>query len=294
MLDRLEFLVSEALVSLRRNTWMTFAAISTATLALFLLGGLGYAYLRLSSYVRNVTEKFEIAVFMIDGFDRGDVDAVSSKISEIEGVKSLEFVPKEVGGERFLEDNPDLDVGSYGLDPEEIFPDRFDVQVDSLDEAQSVAARLDSIAEVRQDGVSYADINLDLAMQTLAFLRWLAIGIGGLMLVTCGVLIYNAIRMTIVARRREIRIMELVGASRATVAVPLLFEGVLQGFVGGAIATLLLIFAHGTIASLVASMSNQAQVPAFPVLSTLLILSGAGAIYGLICSAISVRAPRGQ
>jgi cell division protein FtsX len=69
MLDHIEFLLSEAFMAIRRNFLMSFAAISTAAVALFLLGGLGYVYMRLNTFTTEVSKKFEMKVWLKDHID---------------------------------------------------------------------------------------------------------------------------------------------------------------------------------------------------------------------------------
>ena len=112
------------------------------------------------------------------------------------------------------------------------------------------------------------------------------------MLVTSGILIYNAIRMTVLARRREIRIMQLVGATRFMVWAPMLIEGIVQGAIGGTLAALVLWSAHSIVqATIVKSLYAFSQMAAFPVNQAFLVLGLAGASYGLVCSMIAVREP---
>jgi cell division transport system permease protein len=113
------------------------------------------------------------------------------------------------------------------------------------------------------------------------------------MLLTGGILIFNSIRLTIVARRKEMLIMQLVGAARSTIRVPLLIEGMIQGTLGGVVASLLLWPAYEVVQSLgktLAFLSESAA--AYPAMGVFFSLSGIGAVYGLICSAIAVREPR--
>ena len=112
------------------------------------------------------------------------------------------------------------------------------------------------------------------------------------MLVTSGILIYNAIRMTVLARRREIRIMQLVGATRFMVWAPMLMEGIVQGAIGGLLAALVLWFAHGVVqVTVVRSLYAFSKLGQFPVGQAIFFLGVAGAVYGLVCSMVAVREP---
>jgi cell division transport system permease protein len=105
------------------------------------------------------------------------------------------------------------------------------------------------------------------------------------------VLIYMAIRLTVLSRRLEIRVMQLVGASRLTMQVPFLFEGIVQGAVGGLWATFMIWVAHQVLVGYVATFQSIDSVPALPVSAFLGVLVGAGALYGLLCSSLAVNTP---
>ena len=85
MLDRFEFLVGEAMVALRRNGLMTFAAISTIAVSLFLLGGLGYAYLRIEEFARTLPSKFEMRVFLREGTNYAQITETATAIRQMPG-----------------------------------------------------------------------------------------------------------------------------------------------------------------------------------------------------------------
>jgi cell division transport system permease protein len=125
-------------------------------------------------------------------------------------------------------------------------------------------------------------------------MRWLGLVIAGLLFVTAGVLIFNAIKLTITHRRREIRIMQLVGASYLTVRVPFLIEGLVQGLTGGAFAALMLYGAQHVFQNFLMTLSTKTHLVAFPWGQAILILGGVGAAYGLICSGLAIASTRGQ
>lgn len=287
MLDRLEFLFGEALSALRRNTWMTFAAVTTSAMALFLLGGIAYLYLSIQNYAETLPGRFEVRVFLREGMKSDEISRAATKIREIDGVASAQWIPRAQAWAKMRQQMPEQTKGF-----ENPLPDGFNVRLVELEGADAVIAKLRALPFVPPDGVSYLRAEMRLIDQVLALLRWLGAGLGGLMLLTAGVLIYNAIRLTIVARRREMRIMRLVGATRATVVMPLLIEGVMQGAIGGALAGVLVGAAHGGVAWVLRTQTAFGQAGAFPWVSYSLVLALIGAGYGLVCSGLAVRDPR--
>jgi cell division transport system permease protein len=114
-------------------------------------------------------------------------------------------------------------------------------------------------------------------------------GLVALLLVATGILIYNAIRLAVVSRRLEIRIMQLVGASRFVVRFPFLIEGLLQGVTAGAVAGLLMLLAVRVVSSQLA-LQGIPFAP-FPTTRAIDLMVTAGAGYGLVCSFVAVRVP---
>lgn len=287
MLDRIEFLLSEAFIALRRNGLMTFAAMSTAAVSLFLLGGLGYVYFRASQYATTVTGKFEMAVYMKMDLPRDQAQAAAEKIKAMPGVRSVKLITKESW---WRQEQKDVQVSDVGLDNP--LPDMLRVTLADVNRADQLAKDIQAMPEVYEpNGVDYSKDAQQLMSQMLLIVRWLGGALGTLLLVTAGILIYNAIRLTVIARRREIRIMQLVGASYATIWTPFVIEGSIQGAVGGLVAALLLWAAQGALQQEIHSISVSATFPSFPVFPLMLLLMAIGAGYGFICSSFAVREP---
>jgi cell division transport system permease protein len=290
LLDRLEFLLSEAFVSLRRNTWMTFAAITTAAMALFLLGGLAFTLAGLNRLVGGMGDRVEMKVFIKDSVPADKAKELKEKLLKVDGVSTVRYVSKEDGLKQFLKDNPNVDV--TGLELDNPLPNSYVVRVKEDKAFNEVAWAIQALPEVEPDGIKFPAEEKEFLSGLMRAVPWFGITTGGIMLITSGILIYNTIRMAIVARRREIRIMNLVGATRAMVWTPLLIEGVVQGAVGGLLAALVLWGAHRIIDRAVFSkLDALGGLAQFPVQTALLWLLLAGAAYGLVCSLIAVRDP---
>lgn len=287
MFDRIEFLISEAFVALRRNTWMTFAAITTATTALFLLGGLTFVFLTISKSANDLQQRIEIRVFMKEGAEKDAISQAIQKIAQIPSVKEATLIPRDVAWKEYKAKFPDIVE-----DLENPLPDSIRVRITSATSAPDIARRIQAMPGVEPNGVRYMDEARQVVSDSLKTLRWLGISLGVVMLLTAGILIYNTIRMTIVARRREIRIMHLVGATRFTIATPMVIEGVVQGAIGGLVAAGLIWACHTGFQRLLSDLAVTARLDAFPVSTWVIALAVAGSTYGLICSSFAMRDPR--
>lgn len=290
MLDRIEFLIVEAMVAMRRNTWMTFAAVTTAAMALFFLGGMGYVMLGLANFVADLGKKVEMKAFVRDTVTDAQAKALGDKILKLDGVASVRFVSRAAGLAEFVKENPSIDV--RGLEIDNPLPNAYVVNVRDMKQFKSVAATLGQFKEIEPGGVKFPAEEQNFMADTLRIVPVLGLILGTLMLLTSGVLIYNAIRMTVLARRREIKIMQLVGATRFMVWAPMLIEGVVQGAFGGALAACVLACAHWTVqVTLIRNLTAMGRPIDFPLMTALVVLSCAGAVYGLVCSAMAVRGP---
>jgi cell division transport system permease protein len=286
MLDRIEFLVTEAFTSLRRNTWMTFSAVTTSATALMLLGGLGLIYMSILDFAQSLPSKLEMRAIMKMDLPDEQVEEVGRRIREIPQVAGVELVPREEAWEKARQSFP---AETEGM--ENVLPDAYKVTMRDVGQADEIADAIEKIPG--QDGVEYFREEYNLIDQTVRLIRLIGAALGGMMLLTSGVLIYNSIRLAIVARSKEIRIMQLVGAARSTIWIPLLIEGFVQGALGGVLAATVLWPAYNTVQSMSESLAFLGDSKSnYPALLAYSYLVGIGAFYGLLCSMIAVRERR--
>src|SRR5205823_4538531 len=96
LLDKLEFLITESFKTFNRNGLMTFAAISTVAISMFLLGGLGYSYYRIKAYADEAfPNQFTMEVFLKTGTTYDQIKDTAQQIRNVAGVKSAVLIPKE-------------------------------------------------------------------------------------------------------------------------------------------------------------------------------------------------------
>jgi cell division transport system permease protein len=290
MLDRIEFVLGEAFVALRRNGWMTFAAVTTAAMALFLLASLALTYFGLSQVAEQAGKRLTVRVFLRDGHSQDAASVLRDRILAIRGVAAVRYVPKDIGLEEFQRQNPGIDV--TGLREQNPLPDCFHVSIKDQESFESVVKQLQALPDVEPDGVKYPSDVQEFVRDVRRLVPMVGLTLGIVMLATSGILIYNAIRMTVMARRREVGIMLLVGARRPMVWAPMVLEGLVQGLLGGLFAGLVLLALHSVVNGLLASrMGPQFAIPVLPAGPVFAVLGLVGAAYGVMCSLIAVREP---
>ena len=241
----LAFCVGRALQGIRRNALMSLAAIATMLLMLLLLAGFWLLQAGLEAGVSYVEEKVEIVADLRDvpGADAVLVvqaQALAADVAALPEVRDVHYVSKDEALARFrqrLQDRGQVDLTGY-LDRNPL-PASLEVSLVDPRDYQSVVDLLASRTEVVESVVEVQQLIERLTSVTNVLRTG---GIVVLVLVGIVVLfiIVNTIRLAVVARREEIEIMRLVGASDAFIRWPFIFEGAFVGLLGAAAALAIL------------------------------------------------------
>jgi cell division transport system permease protein len=282
MFDRILFIFSEALTALVRNRYVALLAVITTGVALYVLGGLGWAYSELTTYGNSLTGKFEMRVHLRETVQPAEVSAVAKELRALPGVASVVWIPKDRAWAKFVAEQPEF----KGI--ENPYTESLKLTLNDLGQGDTVAQKARSLPPVDENGVNYMREEQRLVDQVLHLLRWLGTVAGTLLSLIAGVQIFSVVRLTAMSRKVEMRIMQLVGASHITTYGPFVIEGIVQGVLGGGLAWLLLRLTHGQIANVIPVWDSLSKVPAFPTMILLKTLVGAGAAYGMVCSLLAL------
>jgi cell division transport system permease protein len=283
----LGFFLAEALKNLRLNLLMSITAVTT-TFICILVFGLGLLVsAHIQSIIGSVREDVSVEAFMPNATSQ-EVDALANEVETWPEVANVTRVSEEQAFAEFkdkFEDQPDLyrdlDLG--------VFPPSIQIQLEDPHRASAVAARLKEQGFTERN-LSYPQQTIDRLNSITSYVIWGLYGATLLFLVASVLLISNAIRLSIFARRKEIEVMKLVGASDGFVRTPFVFEGLLQAFAGACFAAFAVIW----INLLFVDWSHNA-LPYVPIssdavnaFSTLLLLISVGVAIGVIGSFLSV------
>lgn len=234
MIDRLRFVLLETWESLTRNATMQAAAISTACVALVLLGGAGMALYKLDAAAQALPSQFEAEVFLKMSATREQAMELKAQIEKMPEIARVTLTPREVAWEQEkqkLADKVNL------ADLPNPLPDKLTVRVRTPELLPTVSKQIAQSPLVEEVTDSRQELQTVLAISRLV--RWIGLGAGGMLLLAALVLIYNTVRLTIFSRQREVRVMALLGATLRSIRLPFILEGMIQGAVGGALAATL-------------------------------------------------------
>jgi cell division transport system permease protein len=239
MARRFNYFFRETAMGLRRNGLIAFAAVSSVFVSLFLLGAALLVGRQVGIIVDYSTAKVEVSVFLKDSITRPQIDHLRETLQDVPEVATVTFESREEAYERFKEIFANQPALVENVPPDAM-PQSFRVKLADPEKFEVVAARL-----AGQPGIDKVVDQREILNRLFAVTRVLQTGAFGgalIMLVSAAALIGNTVRMAVFARRKEIGIMKLVGATNWFIRVPFLIEGVVQGLFG-AVAAIMALFA---------------------------------------------------
>lgn len=242
-----EYIVRETIISLKRNSWMSFASIGTVAVSLFVLGMFLILVLNMNRMVASLESQVEISVYIRDEVSDSGIRALEERITQMQGVDSVKYIDREKAMERFRERLGDQQFLLDALGDTNPLPNSFEVRVIRPDMVRTAA---EAIAEM--PGVETAKYGQDVVEHLFDITRLVRLfGLALMFVLALATLfiISNTIRLTVFARRKEVAIMKYVGATDWFIRWPFLLEGIVLGCLGGIVAALVLRGAYRVIAA---------------------------------------------
>lgn len=287
------YALDEALASLRRGGRSAVISIATIAVAFLTLGGFLILLTNVEAAAARWAQAAEVSVYLQDGVAAEARAAIEAELRGQPVVAEVAYVSKDDALARFREDFPELSDVASGLHTNP-FPASFEVRLRpetaTADSAQSIAA---SVAA--RDGV--VDVQFDQRWLTrvlavVSAVRLLGLGMGAVLLTGAAFTVASVVRLSLVARRDELDIMELVGAPFAFVRGPFVAEGMIQGLTGAVVALAALWAAFSLLAGRAGGSFTDLVGPEglrFVGPGGALILVGAGLLVGALAGTFASR-----
>lgn len=240
-MSSLLYFFRESLRGFARNLSTTLGSIITIFLSLLMIGIFCIGGVIINNVVTSVENQVSITAYVADDASEKEIRSVEDYIKGLPGVESVGFTTKEQALEAFtnsMTSNPDI---VEQLDGENPLPASIDVD---LSEAQSVSDIADEILanetfvkicdnpDDPADSLQYGQKTVEKLFSLTNAIRYIGIGLIIVLVLIAFIFINNTIRLAILARRKEIAIMRLVGASNGFIRGPFLAEGALHAIIG--------------------------------------------------------------
>jgi cell division transport system permease protein len=284
---RIRLLFSEAWASIRQNISTTFAATMTVLIGMFLLG----LFIALGTWVlswsNHVQKELQVKVFFAATATQTQEAYVFRRLRADPRVKSVAFVSKAAAEKKMRKQFPQLYKTPLPSNP---LPDSYVVTPLKAGDTPLIGR---SVKRARWPGVDDVNWGASTAHRvlTIAEVIWVVFLVAVVLLVVAStLLIANTIRLSIFARRREIEVMKLVGATNWFVRGPFMLEGLLCGLAGSALAVLLLVVGKEVaLPSILPHIGGGSDVHALPFQLNAIALVGAGLLLGAAGSGLTLR-----
>jgi cell division transport system permease protein len=286
---KVDYVAKETAINLRRNLTLTLATIVTIAVTLACVGAALLARQGVSRSNIQFKGGIQFIVFMNPDASNEQINAVSRALNENPQVKSNQYLDHDAAFKEFKEifaDQPDLTNNITAAD----IPTNFKVQlkqadfnvvntmVDQFQKQPGVKDVRAAAKQVKEQEDAFAK------MGTVLIVGAIIIGVASL------VLIVNSIRIAMFARRREIEVMKLVGATNWFIRVPFMVEGMIQGLVGAALGIGIVAATRSFILPTLVDTGGVFagfRLTAQDVRNTAIVLVFGGALVGVFGSAVA-------
>lgn len=291
----------EAMHHFKRNFGTTFGAIVTIFLSLFIIGTFVFLSALVDNMVGNVEDKVTIQAYLADDASQDAVDALQTKIEGWDNVESVTYKSKDEALEEYKTtmSNKNAEDAVAALDGTNPVPASLVIKLNDPQKVENVANKLiddSDFASVAADSdpassVQYGRETVERLFTVTSYVRIIAIVLVALLTFVAFVFINNTIRLSISARRREIGIERLVGASNGFIRGPFVAEGAIEALIGALLAICAL---QAVITNVLPRLQEQVAFLSFNVQPAVIaqtygLLIIVGVAIGLFGSAIAMR-----
>ena len=232
----------EAIQGFTRNASTAIGSIVTIFLSLLIIGLFMAVGSMLDSLMSSVEDEVSITCYISDDATESEYNSMMTKIKGFDSVQSVSFTSKDEAMENFKKTNPDIMDGLDGNNP---LPASINVELSDSQKVADVANRIATDSDFKKicdnesnpsDSVKYGQGTVERLFQITNYARIAGIAIILVLVFIALIFINNTIRLAILARRKEIAIMRLVGASNGFIRGPFLMEGALHAIIGSVLA----------------------------------------------------------
>jgi cell division transport system permease protein len=284
----IEYVARETTSNLWRNRVMTIAAVLTVAVSLSLVG----AVLLLRQGAAQATTQWQhgvnVVVFMDPGIPVNQEKAVHQGLLQVPFVRTCTYRSQAYDYKEAIHLLSSTESQSLSV---ATMPSSLRCVLNDPRQAQTI------VQEFKGSPGVYSVVYPGQAVHNLEtfvhIVQWIFLVVAIVLLLSASVLILNTIRLAIFARRREVSVMKLVGATNWFIRVPFMFEGLVQGLVGALIAALLVFGLHLVLDALgsgtIGNIFTQMRMPAAQVLGTNAVVVVVGLLVGTLGSAFAIR-----
>ena len=283
---RIGFFLREAFRALSRSAAPSLAAMLTILITALVLGVFIPVVQATTGTANQVRSRVVVDVYVKDGASDADKAALRARIEQLPNVKSVQYISKDQALAQMKRNNAQA-FALLGSNP---LPDAFRITPRDPGGVNAIAAALRTNPPAALSDVRNRRRDTDRILSATGLVKLVTAGLAALFLMASIALVANTIRLSIFARRREVEVMRLVGATNWFIRWPFVIEGMIVGLMGGTLAVLLLLIGKETFVDPLAHRFALLAAPStisFTLLAALLL--GACVAVSAIGSGVTLR-----
>ena len=231
-MNNIGYLIREGVRSIFSHGLMSFASVCVTVACLIIVGSFSILMYNLRVMVDDLNQTNEVICYVDSSYTDAEAKSVHSRINMIDNVFQANYVSREEALESFIEDH-DNDAAFQGVDPQDL-RHRIVVVLEDNSRMKETVALLDKV-----EGVAMVDAEFELAEGFTTISNVLALvstGIIAILLIVSLLIISNTVKLAMYARKNEIAIMKMVGATNGFIRFPFMVQGFFLGIIGAALA----------------------------------------------------------
>lgn len=223
--------IRDAFKSVIRNFSLSLASISCITITLIIVAIAIMASLNVTNFTDLIEKDMTIVAFVDNEATDRDLEIIKTEINSLDNIQNIEFISKEEVGEQIKQESEVFEVVlSEFKEGESPLKDTYQIKVKNIEKIKTTAEEIREIEMVSV--VRYGEGMVEKLVSAFDSIKNVTYGIVIALILVTIFLIVNTIKLTISARKREISIMRLVGASNFTIKTPFIVEGMILGVLG--------------------------------------------------------------
>jgi cell division transport system permease protein len=267
-----------------RSSYIT--SVISIAMVLLMLGLLGLLLVNAKKLSDTTRESFTVSVFFKDSVDDASILKFKSELETREYIKTTTFITREEAAESFQKDLGEDFVEFLGYNP---LPASLDIRFNNSFTEEEDFQRLETewMANPIVAQIDYPRNLIGKIVDNMKKLSWFFLAFSAILTFIAVTLINNTIRLAMYSRRFIIRTMQLVGATRGFIRRPYIFSGLLQGFLGGVIAVILIAITVYFGEKEIPELREMRDLRLLGILAGAIVLGGV--ILSWICTFFAVR-----
>ncbi len=254
-LSGFKYLTGQGVENIWKNRMMAFASFCVLLVSLLLVGMSVLFYMNLTSMIGGVEDKNEVVVYMNEDTSDEQLVEFQSQLEQIDNIAKISFYSKEQAFDDLKTSMSDYEVLFDSLGDDNPLIDGYRIQIDDISKIATTISQIESLDHVYSIRAPMDFVNILTEMRKIVTVVFSVI-IAALFVISV-VIVSNATKASVFARREEIQIMKYVGATNSFIRIPFFVEGMITGFLAGAVALAVTWFGYD---SLVGLLTGQVDI----------------------------------